>query len=91
MFALGLASTLAALGFVSTYLGKAYGSIGSGLPIGGPAMPMPPFISICSTRDAHLQHVRPCPSARVAACGVLAACHANTDTHFDTCAPPVQL
>ena len=34
MFALGLASTLAALGIVSTYVGRAYGSIGSGLPIG---------------------------------------------------------
>ena len=33
-FAAGLATTLAALGLVSTSLGKAYGSIGSGLPIG---------------------------------------------------------
>ena len=37
MFALGLASTLAALGIVSTYVGRAYGSIGSGLPIGASA------------------------------------------------------
>ena len=34
MFSLGLASTLAALGILSTYIGRAYGSIGSGLPIG---------------------------------------------------------
>ena len=33
-FSLGLASTLAALGIVSTVVGRAYGSIGSGLPIG---------------------------------------------------------
>lgn len=33
-FALGLASTLAVLGVVSTSLGRTYGSIGSGLPIG---------------------------------------------------------
>ena len=33
-FSLGLASTLAALGIVSTAVGRAYGSIGSGLPIG---------------------------------------------------------
>lgn len=32
-FSLGLATTLAALGIVSTYVGKAYGQIGSGLPI----------------------------------------------------------
>eukprot|EP00208_Stichococcus_sp_RCC1054_P006257 CAMPEP_0206141680 /NCGR_PEP_ID=MMETSP1473-20131121/13785_1 /ASSEMBLY_ACC=CAM_ASM_001109 /TAXON_ID=1461547 /ORGANISM="Stichococcus sp, Strain RCC1054" /LENGTH=325 /DNA_ID=CAMNT_0053536345 /DNA_START=99 /DNA_END=1076 /DNA_ORIENTATION=+ len=32
-FAAGLATTLAGLGLVSTSLGKAYGSIGSGLPI----------------------------------------------------------
>lgn len=34
VFALGLASTLALLGVVSTYVGRAYGQIGSGLPIG---------------------------------------------------------
>ena len=33
-FAFGLATTLAALGIVSTYLGKSYGQIGRGLPIG---------------------------------------------------------
>ena len=33
-FALGLASTLALLGVISTYVGRAYGQIGSGLPIG---------------------------------------------------------
>lgn len=31
-FSFGLATTLAVLGVVSTYLGKAYGQIGSGLP-----------------------------------------------------------
>ena len=31
---MGLASTLALLGVVSTYVGRAYGQIGSGLPIG---------------------------------------------------------
>lgn len=31
-FSLGLASSLAALGVVSSSLGRAYGSIGSGLP-----------------------------------------------------------
>lgn len=33
-FAMGLASTLALLGVISTYVGRAYGQIGSGLPIG---------------------------------------------------------
>ena len=49
-FSLGLASTLAALGIVSTYVGRAYGSIGSGLPIGasahGPVIGML-FLDMC--------------------------------------------